>query len=165
MAGSTWSKNTNFHAFMASKNSNFQMIFNITCLYRAAHSASVLQVSNRHWETIRDRDSWNDASLSWEGSRVWDSRLMFTKQGSRDETSLHPRILQLIGPGLSAAEPCWCKLVACLKRIFVSMAEDIIYRMQTLLCRDPGSWDLRGSAPVKMPADWETVKINNLQKL
>ena len=66
MAGSTWSKNTNFHAFMASKKSNFQIIFNITCSYWAARSSqNVLQVSNRHWETIYDTDSEQRFREEW----------------------------------------------------------------------------------------------------
>ena len=134
MAGSTWGKNTNFHAFMASKKSNFQIIFNITCSYWAARSSqNVLQVSNRHWETIWDTDSVqrfleeecrdleNTENLGWCQTRI-------TRLG---------RMIQLIGPGLrAAAGPCWCKLVASLKRIFVMWANLRILCTACKHCRD-----------------------------
>ena len=84
MAGSTWSKNTNFHAFMASKKSNFQIIFNITCSYWAARSSqNVLQVSNRHWETIYDTDS--EQRFRENDSILGILRILFdVKQGSQD---------------------------------------------------------------------------------
>ena len=70
-------------------------------------------------------------------------------------------MFQLIGPGLKREHegPCWCKLVASLKRIFVSKREDIIYCMQNA-----------NTAEVlkrrkKYPAALEMAKINNLQKL
>ena len=78
MAGSTWSKNTNFHAFMASKKSlNFQIIFNITCLYWAARSSQ--RVSSKCQIGIgkpigTDTVHWID---SWE--RLRDSCLMSTR--------------------------------------------------------------------------------------
>lgn len=130
MAGSTWSKNTNFHAFMASKKSlNFQIIFNITCLYWAARSSQ--RVSSKCQIGIgkpigTDTVHWID---SWE--RLRDSCLMFTK----DHEMKIRKMFQLMEPGLKrrGVGPCWCKLVASLKRIFVSKPEDIIYCMQTQL--------------------------------
>ena len=71
MAGSTWRKNTNFHAFMASKKSlNFQIIFNITCLYWAARSSQSVSskcqtgIGKPFMTQIQSRDSErNDAIL------------------------------------------------------------------------------------------------------
>ena len=69
MAGSTWGKNTNFHAFMASKNSNFQIIFNITCSYWAARSSRRMSskcqtdIGKPFGTQIHCRDSWRNVVI------------------------------------------------------------------------------------------------------